>query len=134
LSVDGISCPAVLAPGTRALTVFSVTPVQGAGATVYFLATAVAEGPEVASCVFCGDLGAVAAGVVVEGLDDMTQPVQASTATGNRRAVRASGRGRECTAHFSWGTVGSESTLWTERQCHMTPCGAEVPTRSVAVR
>jgi hypothetical protein len=114
------------------LTVFSVTPVQGAGAAVYVFATVVAAGPD-GDCVVWGDLCSVAAGVVVDVPDDMAQPVQARTATGSRRAVRASGRGRECTAHFSWGTVRRESTLRTERQCHMTPCGAEVPTHSVAV-
>lgn len=86
--------------------VFVVTLVHGAGAAVYVFTAAVVEG-WVGLCESWAELCSGPVGVAGAGdePDDMTQPVQASTATGSRRAVRASGRGSERTTHFSWGTV-----------------------------
>jgi hypothetical protein len=108
--------------------------VHGAGEVAYVFDTAVSEGA-VADWVLVLPVDSWSAvGAAASGPDVRAQPAQASTTTGDRRAVRASGRGRERTAHFSWGTGRSESALRTGRQSHMTPCGVEAGTRSVLAR
>ncbi|GEJ99697.1 hypothetical protein TNCT1_19740 [Streptomyces sp. 1-11] len=102
VSVDGISLPAVFAPGTRDLTVAAGTLEQGAGAAEYDFDAAVDDGADAAPVGVCW-AGRSPAAAGAAGPEDRAQPAQASTATGVRRAVRASGRGSERTAHFSWG-------------------------------
>ncbi|GGQ60910.1 hypothetical protein GCM10010250_36600 [Streptomyces althioticus] len=62
---------------------------------------------------------------MASGPEDSAHPAAARTTTGDRRAVRAIGRGKERTAHFSWGTVRRGSALRTGRQCHTLRQGAE---------
>jgi hypothetical protein len=133
VSVDGISLPSVLAPGTSDVIVFRATLPQGAGAAAYVFVTACVAGAEADGRPPSGGVLSSAAGVV-SGPDDSTQPAVASTATGTRRAVRASGRGRERTAHFSWGTVRRGPHCGRKRQCHTSTCGAEGRTRCVPGR
>src|SRR5690606_29310480 len=114
-SVDAISLPAVFAPGTRDLTLLAASAPQGAGAAVYVFDSCVVDGPGADwVSVFSTGLFSAACGAA-RGPDDSAQPAAARTTTGDRRAVRASGRGKERTAHFSWGTVRSRSALRTGR-------------------
>ncbi|GGU85970.1 hypothetical protein GCM10010260_18540 [Streptomyces filipinensis] len=114
VSVDGISLPVVFAPGTRDLTIAAGTLVQGEGAAEYAFALAPPgesdepdepddepEGADWVDVFWAAWCPASAGGAA--GPDVSAQPAQARTATGEIRAVRASGRGRERTAHFSWG-------------------------------
>ncbi|GAA0908950.1 hypothetical protein GCM10009549_16650 [Streptomyces thermoalcalitolerans] len=110
-SVDGISLPAVFAPGTRDVIVFSVRLVHGTGADVYVFGASVsedAEDPEDSeedelpvSRVCCWAALGSAADSLANGPDVNAQPAQASMTTGLRRAVSARGRGSSRTAHFS---------------------------------
>lgn len=107
---------------------------QGAGAAVKVFEAAEVEGAVGdEDAPLAAASGSSAVGDAASGPEDNAQPAVASTATGARRVTSASGRGR-LKAHFSWGTVRRGSALRTGRQCHMTACGAEVRTRSVAVR
>jgi hypothetical protein len=106
--------PAVFAFGTSEVIVFSGIAVHGAGAEVYVVGWAVADGaddgdgaaPEddpVSVCparcpaAWCSAEGAA------NGPDVSAQPAQAMTRTGLSRAVSASGKGRSRTAYFSCG-------------------------------
>lgn len=126
--------PAVFAPGTSDVIVLVATLPQGAGAAEYVFEAADVDGA-------VGDWVAVfsfplcsAVGVAASGPDDSAQPAAASTTTGDRRAVRVSGRGRDCTTHFSWGEGAEVRTAGGVRQCHMSPCATKGRTRSVHVR
>ncbi|GAA2469985.1 hypothetical protein GCM10023100_15080 [Actinocorallia cavernae] len=102
-SVEGISLPAGFAPGTRSPTVEADTAEQGEEAVEYVFAAAEAEGAaedDDRSGVLAPDRCPVAAWGAA-GPVDSAHPAQARTATGVSRAVRASGRGRERTAHIS---------------------------------
>src|SRR5690606_17414812 len=100
---------------TSDLTLLAASAPQGAGAAVYVFDSCVVDGPGADwVSVFSTGLFSAACGAA-RGPDDSAQPAAARTTTGDRRAVRASGRGQERTALLSWGTERSRSALRTGR-------------------
>ncbi|UXX97971.1 hypothetical protein N7U49_37735 [Streptomyces sp. AD2-2] len=86
----------------------------------YALAAVVAVGAEASGEAPDSGVDLCSAVVVgANGPDVRAQPIVASTTTGDRRAVRASGRGRERKSHFSWGK-GAERVRTADGDASLT--------------